>query len=38
MDILKMVVFGIVGVGAVVAFMAMMTKALGIGISGLGYG
>lgn len=38
MDIIKMVLFGIVGVGAVVAFMAMMTKALGLGVSGLGYG
>lgn len=38
MDLLKMVLFGFIGVGVVVAFMATMTKVLGIGISGIGYG
>jgi hypothetical protein len=38
MDLLKMVLFGFIGIGVVVAFMATMTKVLNIGISGLGYG
>ena len=38
MDMLKMVLFGLIGVGIVVAVMATITKVLGIGISGLGYG
>ena len=36
MDILKMVLFGFIGVGLVVAFMATMSKVLGFGISGIG--
>ncbi len=38
MDLLKMVLFGLIGVGVVVAFMATMTKVFDIGISGIGYG
>ena len=36
MDMLKMVVFGFIGVGLVVAFMATMAKVLDLGISGIG--
>jgi hypothetical protein len=36
MDLLKMVLFGFIGVGLVVAFMATMSKVLGFGISGIG--
>jgi hypothetical protein len=36
MDLLKMVLFGFMGVAAVVAFMALMTKALGLGVLAVG--
>jgi hypothetical protein len=36
MDLLKMVLFGFIGVGLVVAFMATMSKVLDFGISGMG--
>ena len=32
MDLLKMLAFGIIGIAAVVAFMAAMTNALGLGV------